>query len=93
MLRRIISYFKNPVWLDNAFGWYCPDCKRVEERPSAFMHRLWDEQYKVHKKYIRCGDCGRTTPAFSDKKKAVDNWEQQWALVEDQILLGKEEEC
>lgn len=86
-------WLKPELTLHNAFGFHCPDCTNVGlcEKPTAFVHRVWDEQYKVYKKYVRCNDCFRTTPAYSNVEDAVDNWKYQWALKEDKILMGDKE--
>ena len=84
---RIKGFFKNPVILDNAYGYCCPNCSKIYDIPTAFVHRTFDETCHCYKKYIKCNDCGRTTPAYSNIKDVMENWDNQFILEEDRILL------
>ncbi len=85
---RVKGFFKNMQISDNAFGYCCPTCSSVwPDRPSAFVHRIFDENYHCYKKYIKCEDCGRTSPAYENIADAVSNWDDQFILEEDLILL------
>lgn len=84
--------FDKRVFFRNAFGYYCPDCSRYMKKPTAWAHRLFDEKYHVYKSYIQCEDCGRTTPAYENIDKAEENWNHQFILVEDSLIMGEHKE-
>lgn len=73
--------------VNNVYGFECPDCCSVFQRVTARSSYMYDEQYKKYKFYIHCKNCGRTTPALPTLKDAIDQWEDQWILKEDSILL------
>ena len=82
MLHKIKLFIRNTCVFDNLYGFYCPDCAEVYQKPTAFVRRMWDEKQKCFKKYIQCDECLRTTPAYKDKIKAVEQWGDQWEIVQ-----------
>lgn len=81
MLHNIKQLFKSSCIFDNLYGFYCPDCAAVYEKPTAWVYRMWDEKQHKFKKYIQCEECLRTTPAFENKHDAVLQWGDQWEMV------------
>lgn len=88
MLKRLISYLKCINLMDNIYGYRCPNCMKTFQHTTATVNILWDEKYKVYKKYIKCNECLLTTPAFVSLEEAKDNWEYYWIKKEDEILLS-----
>lgn len=84
MLHRIKSLIRNIFVFDNLFGFYCPNCEKIHHNTTAWFHRMWDEKQRCYKKYIKCDTCFRTTPAYKNKVEAVNQWEDQWEIVQDQ---------
>ena len=82
MLHKIKSLIKIIYTFDNAFGFYCPDCAEVYKTPTAFVYMMWDEKHKCFKKYIRCDECLRTTPAYKNRYEMIDQWEEQWEIIQ-----------
>lgn len=82
MLHKIKSLIKSIYAFDNAFGFYCPDCAEVYKTPTAFVHMMWDEKHKCFKKYIRCDECLRTTPAYKNRYEMIDQWEEQCEIIQ-----------
>lgn len=83
--QNIPNIFRNT---NNVYGYECPDCCSDVNRATARSTSLYDEKYKKIRFYIHCASCGRTTPAFDTLKEASYQWEDQWILKEDSILLG-----
>ena len=77
------------IWKNsnNVFGYECPDCCNIFDRATARTRYMTDEKYHKTKFYIQCTCCGRTTPAVESLEKAEDNWNDQWIMTEDKILL------
>jgi hypothetical protein len=51
---------------------------------------MWDEKQKCFKKYIQCDECLRTTPAYKNKVEAVEQWGDQWEIVQgSECMLNK----
>lgn len=82
MLHKIKAFIRNTCIFDNLYGFYCPDCAEAYQKPTAFVRRMWDEKQKCFKKYIQCDKCLRTTPAYKDKVKAVEQWGDQWEIIQ-----------
>lgn len=78
MLHKIKTFIRSIFSSDNLFGFYCPNCEKDFESPTAWFHKMWDEKYRCYKKYIKCDTCSRTTPAYKNKVEAVRQWEDQW---------------
>ena len=75
MLHKIKTFIRNTCVFDNFYGFYCPDCAEVYQKPTAYVRRMRDEKQKCFKKYIQCDECLRTTPAYKDKNEAAEQWE------------------
>ena len=43
---------------------------------------MWDEKHKCFKKYIQCDECLRTTPAFKNRYEMIDQWGEQWEIIQ-----------
>ena len=82
MLHKVKSLIRNSCVFDNLYGFYCPDCAEAYQKPTAFVRRMWDEKQKCFKKYIQCDGCLRTTPAYKYKVKAVEQWGDQWEIIQ-----------
>lgn len=90
MLHKIKSFIRNTCIFDNFYGFYCPDCAEVYQKPTAYVRRMWDEKQKCFKKYIKCDECLRTTPAYKNKVEAVEQWCDQWEIVQgSECMLNK----
>lgn len=74
--------------MDNIYGYQCPNCMKIFQHTTVTVNILWDEKYKVYKKYIKCNECLLTTPAFVSLEEVKDNWEYYWIKKEDEILLS-----
>lgn len=83
MLHKIKTFIRNIFSSDNLFGFYCPNCEKDFESPTAWFHKMWDEKHRCYKKYIKCDSCSRTTPAYKNKVDAVRQWEDQWEIAQD----------
>lgn len=83
MLHKIKTFIRNIFSSDNLFGFYCPNCEKKFQSPTAWFHKMWDEKQRCYKKYIKCDTCSRTTPAYKNKVEAVSQWEDQWEIAQD----------
>ena len=82
MLHKIKAFIRNIFSSDIIFGFYCPNCEKDFESPTAWFHKMWDEKYKCFKKYIQCDECLRTTPAYKNKYEVIDQWGEQWEIIQ-----------
>lgn len=88
----LVFLIKNtaPFWFD------CPHCVSLKERDkdpynsSVVIRHLWDEKYHKYKFYGHCRNinCKYVTPAFDTAREAISHIDINWALKEDEILLG-----
>ncbi len=71
--------------LINRYG--CPSCNCLsnECEYSTKFGMCYNEPYKRYEYYLKCENCGQTTPAFSDPIKALDSWEYLEILIEDKV--------
>lgn len=75
----------------NLYGTECPCCSPEKGySPTAQFNILWDEKYHKTKYYVHCKKCYLTTPAFEDPKDAMDVWDYNFIMKEDEILLKEE---
>lgn len=63
-------------------SWMCPDCLDEYGCCTAFTRVRWDKRSKSFKKYIKCENCSRTTPMYDNLEDAVDQWNDQWEIVQ-----------
>ena len=82
MLHKIKTFIRNIFSSDNLFGFYCPNCEKDFESPTAWFHKMWDEKHRCYKKYIKCDSCSRTTPAYKNKYEVIDQWREQWEIIQ-----------
>lgn len=66
MLQRIKNRLR--TFRSNIYGIYCPDCVRIDNKPTAHLHLMKDMFY------IKCGKCSNTTPAGSIDM-VIENWD------------------
>ena len=57
MLHKIKTFIRSIFSSDNLFGFYCPNCEKDFESPTAWFHKMWDEKHRCYKKYIKCDSC------------------------------------
>lgn len=75
----------------NMYGNECPICSVGKScNPTAKFSLLYDEKYRKNKFYISCRTCKLTTPAFEDPRDAIEFWDYNFILKEDEILLEEE---
>ena len=85
MFKKLKAFFKSLIELASYHS-LCPDCYGEVVGCTAFAHTCWDEK---HMKYIKCDSCLRTTPMYVNLKDAINQWEDQWDIVQSK----KKEKC
>lgn len=80
MFDRIKKYIKAQIdcCSANILGYYCPTCSLTLNYITAFMNCVYNPYTKNYGKYIKCEECGKTTPAFDNIKQTEENWSDQW---------------
>lgn len=68
----------------NINGYYCPKCSLLMESKAttALAHVMYDEKYHKPKTYIKCSECGLTTPAYESYKDLIDAWDDYFIKQE-----------
>ena len=89
MFKKLKAFFKSLINLASYHSWMCPDCYGEVVGCTAFIHVCWDKRSKKFMKYIKCDSCSRTTPMYVNLKDAIDQWEDQWEIVQSK----KKEKC
>ena len=82
MFKKLKSLFKSLIEVASYHSWMCPDCYNETVDCTAFTHVRWESRSKCFMKYIKCDSCSRTTPVYANLKDAIDQWEDQWDIVQ-----------
>lgn len=88
-LAKLKKSFKSLMKIVIYNSWMCPDCYDEVVECTAFTRLHWDKRSKSFKKYIKCENCSRTTPMYDRLEDAVEQWNDQWKIVQSK----KNEKC
>lgn len=82
MFKKLKASLNSLIELAAYHSWVCPDCYDEVVECTAFTHVRWEKRSKSFMKYIKCENCSRTTPMYVNLKDAVDQWNDQWKIVQ-----------
>lgn len=85
MLKFLKNWTVNRFHKENVCGIRCPMCSRMFHIATAKMYSYHDKRLKKWMFYVKCDECGRTSPAYEKKTIAIENWGDQWILFEDYL--------